>query len=275
MRELVVPVLVASCVVGCETTPDPLPPAPGEPRRYVAYRAAQEPVIDGRLDDPAWVAAEWSDAFVDIEGDVRPRPTWETRMMIAWDTDALYVAARLEEPHVWATLREHDEIVYHDNDFEVFIDPDSDSRQYYEIEINALETIFDLFLERTYRAGGPADHDWDVAGLRKAVHVNGTLNDPSDIDASWSVELAIPWPAFGDTAHRPMPPEDGDLWRMNFSRVQWQVRIVEEGYEKVPDTPENNWVWSPQGVIDMHLPGRWGEVVFREREGARETRGGR
>ena len=26
--------------------------------------------------------------------------------------------------------------------------------------------------------------------------------------------------------------------------------------------PENNWVWSPQGAIDMHMPERWGYVQF-------------
>jgi hypothetical protein len=26
--------------------------------------------------------------------------------------------------------------------------------------------------------------------------------------------------------------------------------------------PEDNWIWSPQGVIDMHRPERWGFVQF-------------
>ena len=26
--------------------------------------------------------------------------------------------------------------------------------------------------------------------------------------------------------------------------------------------PENNWVWSPQGAINMHMPERWGFVQF-------------
>ena len=44
--------------------------------------------------------------------------------------------------------------------------------------------------------------------------------------------------------------------------VEWQHQIVESEYRKVPDTPEDNWVWSPQGVIDMHRPERWGYVQF-------------
>jgi hypothetical protein len=99
------------------------------------------------------------------------------------------------------------------------------------------------------------------------VLVNGTLNDPSDTDRAWSVELALLWTSLAEAAHRPAPPHDGDTWRMNFSRVEWPTRIVEGHYEKVPDTPENNWVWSPQGVIDMHRPERWGFVGFSAKPG--------
>jgi hypothetical protein len=31
---------------------------------------------------------------------------------------------------------------------------------------------------------------------------------------------------------------------------------------KLPDRKEDNWVWSPQGLINMHVPDRWGYVRF-------------
>jgi hypothetical protein len=219
-------------------------------------------VIDGRSDEPSWAAAPWTEAFRDIEGDRKPKPPLQTRAKMLWDDTYLYIAAELEESHVWATLKEHDQIVFQDNDFEIFIDPDGDSREYYELEINAFNTIFDLFLVRTYIEGGPALHGWDCKGMKSAVFVDGTLNDPSDTDRGWSVELALPWTSLAEAAHRPAPPHDGDTWRMNFSRVEWQTRIVNGRYEKVPGTKEDNWVWSPQGVIDMHRPERWGYVCF-------------
>ena len=70
-----------------------------------------------------------------------------------WDDTYLYVGALLEEPHVWATLTQHDSVIFHDNDFEVFIDPDGDNHEYCEIEINALNTEWDLFLNKPYRDG--------------------------------------------------------------------------------------------------------------------------
>ncbi len=244
--------------------PLPEPAIVWQPRTYVAPRTPEPPVIDGRLDEPAWRAAAWTEDFTDIEGPSRPAPKFRTRARMLWDSTNLYVGAEIEEPDVWATLTEHDSVIYHDNDFEVFIDPDGDAREYYEVEINALNTIFDLFLVRTYRAGGPALHGWDLHGLKSAVHVAGTLNDPSDLDRGWSLEMAMPWKSLAEAAHRPAPPHPGDTWRMNFSRVEWQPRIVAGRYEKVPNTREDNWVWSPQGVIDMHLPDRWGYVEFSE-----------
>jgi hypothetical protein len=179
-----------------------------------------------------------------------------------WDDNCLYVAALLEEPHVWGTLTKHDSVIFHDNDFEIFIDPDGDNHEYYEIEINTLNTEWDLFLKAPYRDHGSAKNAWEISGLKTAVHVVGTLNDSSDTDTSWSVELAIPWKALGEFAHRPAPPRDGDQWRVNFSRVEWRHEIVNSQYRKVPNAPEDNWVWSPQGVVDMHCPERWGYVQF-------------
>jgi hypothetical protein len=232
------------------------------PRGYVSYRTTEPITIDGKLDEKAWQAAPWTDAFVDIEGDLKPLPRHQTRAKMLWDDQYFYVAAHLEEPHVWGTLTQHDAVIFQDNDFEIFIDPDGDNHEYYEIEINALNTEWDLFLKKPYRDGGPAVNAWEIPGLRTAVHVEGTLNDARDKDQFWSVEFAIPWKVLAEFAHRPAPPRDDDQWRINFSRVEWQHELEGGKYRKVPSTHEDNWVWSPQGVIDMHRPESWGIVQF-------------
>ena len=232
------------------------------PRGYVCYRASGPITIDGKLDEPAWDAVPWSEPFVDIEGDVRPSPRFRTRVKMLWDDNCLYIAAELEEPHIWATLKEHDSVIFHDNDFEVFLDPDGDSHLYAELELNALNTTWDLLLPKPYKDGGQAINAWEILGLRTAVHVDGTLNDPSDKDQGWTVEIAWPWEGLKEVAGCPVPPRDGDQWRINFSRVEWDTDVVDGNYHKIEKRAEHNWVWSPQGVIDMHRPETWGYVQF-------------
>ena len=237
-------------------------PAPPAPRGYVCYRAATPPVLDGNLDDDAWKAAPWSEEFADIEGDRRPAPRHRTRVKMLWDDKCLYIGAELEEPHVWATLTRHDNVIFQDNDFEVFLDPDGDSHLYAELELNALNTTWDLLLPRPYKDGGRALDAWEITGLRTAVHVDGSLNDPRDRDRGWSVEIAWPWQGLKELTTFPVPPHDGDRWRINFSRVEWDTDIVAGKYRKIAKRKEHNWVWSPQGVIDMHRPERWGYLQF-------------
>jgi len=232
------------------------------PRGYVCGRAPAPIAVDGRLDDEAWKAAPWTEDFVDIEGDARPRPRFRTRAKMAWDDEFFYVAAEMEEPHVWGTLTRHDSVIFQDNDFEAFIDPDGDNHEYYEIEVNALNTGWDLLLEKPYRDGGPAVNAWEIPGLKTATHVDGRINDPVGVDRSWTVEMAIPWKVLAERAHRPTPPGDGDQWRVNFSRVQWQHFVDGSAYKKVAGRREDNWVWSPQGAVDMHRPERFGYVQF-------------
>ncbi len=250
----------------------PQPPAvrsmPDEARSYLCYRTPESPHIDGRLTEAAWRAAAWSEPFVDIEGDRRPPPSWRTRVKMLWDDRYFYIGAELEEPHVWATLTQRDAVIYQDNDFEVFIDPDGDTYNYFELEINALGTVWDLFLAKPYRDGGTANSAWDIDGLRAAVFIDGTLNDPTDTDAGWTVELAIPWSALAAHAPDGRFPRHSEAWRINFSRVEWPVEVVDGHYQKRSDPttgkplPEHNWVWSPQGAVNMHLPEMWGIVEF-------------
>jgi len=256
---------------GAEQTVLPEPAIPFAPRTYVAYRTEQPLRADGRLDEAAWDAAPWTEEFTDIEGPSKPAPRFRTRAKLLWDSTNLYIAAELLEPDVWATITQRDAVIFRDNDFEVFIDPDGDTHQYYELEVNALRTAWDLLLVKPYRDGGPAINGWDVSGLQVGVRVDGTLNRPGDADRGWTVELAIPWAALREAAHRAAPPEPGDRWRVNFSRVEWRTRVERGRYVKLTDSttgrplPEDNWVWSPQGVVNMHYPEMWGIVEFADR----------
>lgn len=250
------------------------------PLSYDCPKASVTPDFDGDLKAGPWSAAAWTRDFRDIEGDTRPRPWARTRLKMLWDSTHLYIGCEMEEPDLWATYDRRDMIVFHEHDFEVFIDPDGDGDEYYEIEINVIGTIFDLFLQRPYRLGGPAEHGWNSDGLRWAIHPDGTVNQPGDRDAGWTVELAIPfedlrpptiredgsaWTVPPIREHRRRAvPRVGDSWRINFSRVEWDLEVVDGAYRKVEGRPERNWTWTPQWEINMHVPSRWGFVRFVE-----------
>ena len=240
------------------------------PKHYLCKRASQPFELNGKLDKPFWDDVPWTDDFVDIEGDLRPHPSKRTRVKMLWDDDYFYVGAELEENEIWATLTERDSVIFYDNDFEIFIDPDGDTHHYYEFEMNALNTVWDLLLIKPYRDGGPPVNGWDIQGLKTAVYIDGELNNPNGTNKKWSLEVAMPWSSLKECATEGRKPELGQYWRVNFSRVEWRVEVKDGKYIKVinPDSgkpyPEDNWVWSPQGIINMHYPELWGFVVFTD-----------
>lgn len=246
----------------------PIPKIPFNPKRYICYQTNLPITIDGQLDEPIWQKADWTDDFVDIEGELKPQPRFRTRAKMLWDADYFYIGAELEEPDIWANFTQRDAVIFYDNDFEIFIDPDGDTHEYYEFEMNAFNTVWDLLLIKPYRDGGPAVNAWDIQGLKTGAFIDGSINQPGDKDKFWTVEIAIPWKILKECSHKEAPPQNGDQWRVNFSRVEWQVEVKDGKYQKVINSatgkpfPEDNWVWSPQGLINMHYPEMWGFVQF-------------
>lgn len=241
------------------------------PPSYVCQRTTESIVIDGKGDEAVWKRAAKLSPLRDIEGPAVENGT-EIRML--WDDENLYILAEMPTHDLWATVTERDTTIFQDPDFEVFIDPTGEGNNYIELEINQLNTVWDLFIARTYRHDAPIVlHDWNMPGLRHAVSLSGTLNHPGDRDKGWSVELAIPWRSI--TTHNVMPrqdapPQPGSSMRFNFSCVDWLTEPDASaacGYRKKTDEngnrlPELNHVWAPTGKIDIHMPERWGMVTF-------------
>ena len=220
------------------------------PRSYTCYRTTADIEVDGKLAEADWTMAPASESFADIRGvDFEPAPTKDTWMKMLWDDKYLYIAGFLAEDEVTASLKERDAIIYKDNDFEVFIDPDGDGRFYFEFECNAFGTLMDLIMDKPYGEGGNFFMPWDCKGVKLAVFVDGEINVSGKPDRCWTVEMAIP---FESLAIGFDSPKLFNPWRINFSRVEWLKK----------DGPEENWVWNPTGKVDMHLPDRWGCLRF-------------
>ncbi len=260
--------------------------------RYTCFKTEKTILVDGRLDKPCWQQASRSPRFVDM---VTGAPGfWNTQVFVLWDDQNLYVGFMVEEPDVRADFMERDSPVYQENDVELFIEGED---CYYEFQINARGTVyevfyiwqdaytrgsrfdipeFDLYSGQVDVLGGFQDElrykkhprgrrwaflDWDFPGLVSAVQVQGTLNDSSDVDQGWTVELAFPWEGMRILAGgRDIPPRDGDIWRFDFSRFQ---ALHYNGHKAAPSP---GWSFNPHGVYDSHIPECFTQVVFSHRK---------
>ena len=175
--------------------------AASRPREYTALKVTDSPFpLDGDLSKPVWADVPWTEDFVDISTTTTPR--LRTRAKIRWDDRFLYVAAELQDPDLWATITEHNSVIFDDNDFEIFVDPNATNTHYKEYEMNALNTTWDLMLSRPYGDGGgeiscrgkpPGTPCFDMQPpLAAGTRLDGTLNDPSTRAVGWSVEVALP-----------------------------------------------------------------------------------
>lgn len=244
-----------------------------DPPVYFCHRAkGYIGQLNGDITKPFWKVGEWITDFHDIEGDSLPRPWKETRVKLLWDEEALYIAAELKDDTIWATVDKRDEVIFVDNDFEVFLAPQDTSHRYYELEMNANNAVWDLMMEKPMRDLVRRIIGWDIHGLESAVKIDGRLNDPSADNRAWTIELKIPWFSLRECGIDEcypikLAPETGDVWRMNFSRVEYDVDVIDNKYVKRRGAdgrtlPEHNWVWAPTGVIDIHMPEMWGYLVF-------------
>lgn len=119
-----------------------------------------------------------------------------------------------------------------------------------EVEVNAAAQTWDLCLNKPYDDGGGENSSrvfgnagfdmWPAMHAKTAV--SGRLNDPSVNASQWTVEIAIPLAGIALNSTKTAPPADGDMWRINFSRVEWAVQIVGGRYQKFPSC---QCVWSP------------------------------
>ncbi|GLE02755.1 hypothetical protein PINS_up011610 [Pythium insidiosum] len=226
--------------------------------------------VDGRLDKQEWAHVPWSDAFIDIEGiERKPKEYPLTRVKMMYDDEFLFVGAELMEKQIWGTILQKNATMYHENDFEVFLNPDGSRHNYYELEMNCLNTIWELVLNKPYKDGYSIQNPYNLAHVTTAVYVDGMTNSPLVECNKWSVEVVFRLSElvqFDQQRHR--SAQAGDVWRVNFSRVQYELQIVKDDvtnglrYEKVPDRREDNIVWAPTGVIDIHRPEKWGFLFF-------------
>ncbi len=227
--------LLAVCVA-CKRTP-------GD---YVVHRAPGPITIDGVLAEAAWDRAERAGPFVrSLDG--KPA-TAATEARLLWDDEHLYVAFLAEDPNVAGAFFKDDEKLYTSNVVEIFLDPTGNGSRYDEIELAPTNALFDASF-----SGGPRqgmDLSWS-SQARHAVHVDGTLNDPRDVDRGWTAEMAIPFASLTGIGKR--RPARGDRWRFNLYRLR-----------QGPGQPGEGQAYSPPMRGDFHALDRFAWLRFED-----------
>ena len=260
------------------------------PGTYAATYTTALLATDGRAASAAWTKAARTTRFVDMLTGA-PAPM-DTTASVLWDESNLYIAFWAAEPNLTATMTDRDDLLFFENDLEVFIDGGD---AYYELEFNAAGTIYEVFFiwrdaytrgnrwdqprfdplgphartfggdfaatRKTFWTGahprGPrwAFLDYDLPGLDVKVAIDGTLNDPRTVDRGWSAEITIPWASLIDLANgRSLPPKDGDTWGIFLGRFQQ----IDARAGKVTA----GWAAHKFGVADTHVPECFTQVTF-------------
>lgn len=218
-----------------------LPPTP----KYEVKRAKTAITVDGKLDDEAWKSAPAVD-FI-FPWDFQTGAKQATRARLLWDDRNLYVGYEATDADIVAHFDKRDDPTYRDDAVEIFINPNPAQTLYYGLEMNAKATLYDYF----YSFPQLLIKRLDFSGVQLATHLNGTLNQTSDKDTSWTLELAIPWANFEELAKK-LPPEAGTTWRVNLNR--W------DGVE--PNRRLSQWSDSGLEKPNPHNPARFGELIF-------------
>ena len=217
------------------------------PPEYTIYRAGTPIKVDGKIDEAAWFAAPHFSDFTF---------TWwkegkkeQTRAKMLWDDENLYVAVVCQDAHITARHTERDGKIPEDDCVEVMIAPNADTPNiYFNVEFNLLGGILDNF--RPNGPDKPRAPKWDAEGVQIAGSYVGTLNDDSDTDQYWIVELAIPLKNFSKVA-KEIPPRPGTVMNLNLNRHGGKTNFQYSQWSRV-DTD----------VPAFHTPHRFGKVIF-------------
>jgi hypothetical protein len=219
-----------------------------------ALAAGETITIDGVLDEPAWSKAATTGPFVDVgRGYPNPAIPVQGSARVTWDERFLYVGFEVGDKHVRGGFPADakDPHLWERDTVEIMIDPDGDgdNKDYYEIQINPQNLVFDTQYDAynfpNGNGRGPFGHEEWSAGLTSAVKVRGTLDNESDEDQGYTVEAQIPWASF--TKAQKSPPAPGSTWRMNFYAMQDNGGVA----------------WSPiLGKGNFHRASRFGRVKW-------------
>jgi hypothetical protein len=204
--------------------------------------------IDGVLDEEVWQKASRLTPFVHHDTMAPARVSTEVR--IWYDDAALFLGWVCEDTDIQATFTQRDSRFWEEEVVEFFVTPGTLDR-YFELQWNPLGGTFDAIISNEIGPDGRSKQfkgDWSYTApsMAFAVKVDGTVQNSSDRDQRWTVEVRVP---FADLNVR--PPQRGEVWRGNFYR-----------FNRDRDQETEQLSWSPTMLPGFHQPTRFGYLRF-------------
>jgi hypothetical protein len=201
--------------------------------------------IDGKLDEQIWGEAA-PGQFVDVATGVRntKKKAFGGTVRVLWNDQGMYLGIEARDADIVGGFKktEKDPHLWTKDTVEIMIDPDGDgdNKDYYEIQINPQNLVFDSqfdnYNEPRKEPDGPFGHQEWSSGIKSSVVLEGTLDKSDDVDTGYTVEAFLPWKSLEKAQKR--PPAVGDKWRMNFyaisgdDAVAWSPILKQGNFHK-------------------------------------------
>lgn len=205
--------------------------------------------IDGKLDEPDWASAATMGPFIAYDG--KQRLEFPTTAKMIWDEQNLYLAFVAQDADAHTPYTKRDDPLYDSEAVELFVDADGDKDEYVELQAAPNDLHFDAAFKGGRRKN--FDTSYDVKYETKTI-VDGTVNDPSDVDRGFVSEWRVPIAELRDV---PRPPQVGDEWKINLFRLE----RVRRGGRVVKHEAS---AWSSPLSGDFHNLDRFGTLKFVE-----------
>ncbi|HEC44311.1 hypothetical protein LCGC14_2932710 [marine sediment metagenome] len=204
--------------------------------------------IDGDLNETAWKSAQKLPLSNNLDGTPVKESSYSSYVMTCYDRDNLYIAFINHDHEIFSSYSKRDEFLWKEEVVEVFIDTDKDPSTYIELEVSPKNVVFDSFITDTANIDLDVTPQFDLDGWRTAVFVHGTVNNNSDHDSLWTVEMAIPFTSLESDFNIEQIKEYN--WRINFYRLDRD------------DLGPTSYAWSPT-FTRFHTPSKFGTIIFR------------
>lgn len=216
-------------------------------KTYECRKTAEIMVVDGLAKEAMWENLT-PVSFVSNTSEPLKANSW---FKAVWDNDYLYFYFWMDDKDLTGKMTERDAHLWNEEVMEIFLDADCNPKTYYEFEWNPLNTLLDLYV---LNPGCNREiirqwWSWNCEGIKSAIVLEGTINDNSDMDKGWGLEVAIPFSEIQSAAN--IPPKVDDIWKFDLTR--------REGTEAEETLQKSSWL-----PPSCHFPLSYGTLIFKK-----------